>query len=54
MIPNAVKVAESTSSGKSIFSYDKNNKVAQAYYNFAKEVDEVGKERKKNVPTLDR
>jgi len=54
MIPNAVKVAESTSSGKSIFSYDKNNKVAQAYYNFAKEVDEDGKERKKNVPTLDR
>lgn len=30
-IPYAVKTAESTSKGKSIFAYDKNSKVAQAY-----------------------
>ena len=43
-IPIAVKIAESTVKGKSIFSYDKNNRVADAYFNFAKEVDENGKE----------
>ena len=37
-IPCAIKTAESTSKGKSIFAYDKNSKVAQAYTNFAKEV----------------
>ncbi len=37
-IPRAVKVAESSSEGQSIFSYDKNSKVAQAYKDFAKEV----------------
>ena len=53
-IPVAVKVAESTSSGKSIFSYDKNNRVAEAYYQFAKEVDNNGKERNRDAPTKDR
>ena len=53
-IPKAVKIAESTSSGESIFSYDKNSKVAQAYLQFAKEVDENGKYKKKNAPTYDR
>lgn len=53
-IPMAVKVAESTSEGKSIFSYDKNCKVADAYMKFAKEVDADGKERKKNEPSFDR
>lgn len=53
-IPTAVKVAESTSSGKSIFAYDKNSRVANAYYELAKEVERDGKERKKNEPTLNR
>ena len=37
-IPCAIKTAESTSKGKSIFAYDKNSKVAQAYTDFAREV----------------
>ena len=37
-IPRAIKVAESTSYGKSIFTYDKHSKVAAAYQDFAKEV----------------
>lgn len=37
-IPRAIKIAESTAQGQSIFSYDKNSKVALAYENFAKEV----------------
>ena len=41
-IPRAIKVAESTSFGKSIFSYDKNSKVASAYQEFAKEVVKDG------------
>lgn len=48
-IPMAVKTAESTSRGKSIFTYDKNSKVAEAYSSFAKEVLENGKERNKNA-----
>lgn len=34
-IPLAIKTAESTSSGKSIFEYDKNSSVAKAYNEFA-------------------
>ena len=49
-IPCAIKTAESTSKGKSIFAYDKNSKVAQAYKDFAKEV--LGDEqRRKNETT---
>lgn len=48
-IPQAIKTAESTTSGKSIFSYDENSKVAEAYFSFAKEVLENGKERSKNA-----
>ena len=48
-IPLAVKTAESTSRGKSIFTYDKNSKVAEAYSSFAKEVVDIGKERNKNA-----
>lgn len=48
-IPIAIKTAESTSRGKSIFSYDKNSKVAQAYLTFAKEVLKDDKERRKNA-----
>ena len=45
-IPYAIKVAESTSKGKSIFAYDKNNKVAQAYTNFTTEVLNENERRK--------
>lgn len=49
-IPFAVKTAESTSKGKSIFAYDKNSKVADAYSKFAKEVLKDGeRERRKNA-----
>lgn len=50
-IPLAIKTAESTSRGKSIFTYDKNSKVAEAYSSFAKEVVDIGKERNKNAVT---
>lgn len=50
-IPLAIKTAESTSHGKSIFTYDKSNKVAEAYSSFAKEVLEDGKDRVKNATT---
>ena len=48
-IPLAIKTAESTSQGESIFTYDKNSKVAEAYSSFAKEVLEDVKERNKNA-----
>lgn len=48
-IPCAIKTAESTSHGKSIFSYDKNSKVAQAYKEFAKEV--LGDEQRRKNET---
>ena len=35
-VPRAIKVAESTAHGKSIFTYDKNSKVAEAYSSLAK------------------
>jgi len=53
-IPVAVKVAEATTEGKSIFSYNKNSKVADAYYSFAKEVIDDGKKKEQNAPTYDR
>ena len=37
-IPRESKVAESTAHGKSIFTYDKSSKVAEAYLSLAKEV----------------
>ena len=48
-IPLAIKTAESTSYGKSIFSYQKKSKVADAYSSFAKEVLDNGKELSKNA-----
>lgn len=45
-IPRAIKVAESTSQGKSIFLFDKNSKVSIAYADFAKEVIENGTKEK--------
>ena len=47
-IPRAVKAAESTIEGKSIFNYSKNTKVADAYYKFALEVEQNGKEKTKH------
>ena len=47
-IPIAIKTAESSALGKSIFEYDKNNKAAESYYLFAKEVLNCGKDRAKN------
>ena len=52
-IPLAVKTAESTSRGESIFKYDKNSKVAVAYEEFAKEVLEDDRQRQKNGITKD-
>lgn len=48
-IPRAVKTAESTSSGGSVFTYDKSGTVAKAYSSFAKEVLNDGKEHTKNA-----
>ena len=48
-IPCAVKTAESTEKGASIFKYDKNSKVALAYSEFAKEVLSDGKQRENEV-----
>ena len=50
-ILRTVKTAESTSSGGSVFSYDKNGTVANAYSSFAKEVLDDGKEHTKNATT---
>lgn len=47
-IPIAIKTAESSALGKSIFDYDKHNKAAESYYLFAKEVLNCGKDRAKN------
>lgn len=52
-IPLAVKTAESTARGKSIFKYDKNSKVATAYNDFAKEVLSNDRERQKDGTTKD-
>ena len=48
-IPRAVKTAESTSSGGSVFTYDKSGTVANAYSSFAKAVLNDGKEHTKNA-----
>ena len=37
-IPIAVKAAETSVAGQSIYAYDNGSKVAQAYTNFTKEV----------------
>ena len=50
-IPRTVKTAESTSSGGSIFSYDKSGVVAEAYSSLSKEVLDDGKRFIKNATT---
>ena len=53
-IQRAIKVAESTAHGKSIFTYDKSSKVAEAYSSLAREVLIDGKERNKNANSKDK
>ena len=43
-IPRSVRAAEAGEAGKSIFTYDKNGKVAQAYEMLTKEVEQLAKE----------
>lgn len=45
-IPVAVKAAEISAAGKSIYAYDKNSKAAQAYAEFSKEVASDGEIRR--------
>ena len=47
-IPKAINTAKSTSTGNSIFEFDKNSPVADAYKNLAKEVLENERTRIKN------
>lgn len=47
-IPKAINTAKSTSTGKSIFEFDKNSPVAEAYKNLAKEVLENERARTKH------
>jgi chromosome partitioning protein len=53
LIPVAVKAAETSATGQSIYAYDKGSKVAQAYADFTKEVMANG-ERNKATPALSR
>lgn len=50
-IPIAIDIARSTIGGTSIFDFDKNNRVATAYLQFAKEIELNGKERKRDSST---
>ena len=43
-IPHSVRAAECSLVGKSIFAHDKNGKVAAAYENLTKEVNDIGRE----------
>lgn len=54
-IPVAIKCAEISVVGKSIYSYDSKSKVARAYEDFTREVIDLGeKQRIKNECSLDR
>ena len=54
-IPMAIKCAEISVVGKSIYSYDGGSKVAKAYENFTREVMELGeRQRIQNEPSLSR
>lgn len=45
-IPHSVRAVECALSGGSIYAYDKQGKVAQAYERFTKEVEELEKRTK--------
>ncbi|MGL5913811.1 MAG: ParA family protein [Bacteroidales bacterium] len=47
-IPHSIRAVETSAEGSSIYSFDKNGKVADAYKNFTKEVNEIEKQRIKN------
>ena len=53
-IPLAIKTAEATIQGKSIFEYDKNGTVAKAYENLVKEVLQDERTKTKNEPCFTR
>lgn len=53
-IPKAINTAKSSSTGKSIFEFDKNSPVAKAYENFAKEVLFNDRTKNKNEITYTR
>ncbi len=55
IIPVAVKAAETSAAGQSIYSYDKNGAAAKAYEAFTREVVKNGeKQRHKNEPSHSR
>lgn len=55
VIPVAVKAAETSAAGQSIYSYDKNGAAAKAYQAFTREVVRDGeKQRNKNAASLSR
>lgn len=55
IIPSAIKAAETSAAGKSIFQYDKNSIVAKAYEDFAKEeVRDGEKKRNRTEPSRSR
>ena len=43
-IPRSVRAAEASENGKSIFSYDRNGRVSQAYAELTKEVSKIARE----------
>ena len=47
-IPKAINTAKSTSTGKSIFEFDKNSPVVESYKNLAKEVLDIEREKARN------
>jgi chromosome partitioning protein len=48
-IPHSIRAVEAAAEGRSIYSYDKNGKLAAAYTQFSKEVSELGeKQRRQN------
>ena len=54
-IPMAIKAAEASRAGVSIFEYDKDSKPAKAYEQLAKEVIRLGeRERKRHEPAITR
>ncbi|NCC87817.1 MAG: ParA family protein [Clostridia bacterium] len=47
-IPHSIRAVETSAEGKSIYTFDKNGKVAKAYEDFTKEVIGIEKQRIKN------
>lgn len=53
-IPLAIKAAETSAEGKSIYSHDKHGKAAAAYETLTKEVLNGGKQREKHEADISR